>query len=162
MLLYPHRLRKIFATLGEMRTAIIGTIRMFPALQTLTSNILSTTLKTIVVQNHDTQGWGYFSMVLVGIVLVLQLLGIVVAICLLKRIAPYFSAGESTGPVRYASTISIFLNTIVLLNYAATLYFVRNSNLEPVWLLYIVSLQIITATWVVFLALLKSRVEAKK
>jgi hypothetical protein len=101
-------------------------------------------------------------MLLVGIVLVLQLLGIVVAICLLKRIAPYFSAGESTGPVRYASTISIFLNTIVLLNYAATLYFVRNSNLEPIWLLYIVALQIITATWVVFLALLKSRVEAKK
>lgn len=117
---------------------------------------------SIVVQSHDTQGWGYFKMLLVGIVLVLQLLGIVVAMCLLKRIAPYFSAGESAGLVRYASTISIFLNTVVLLTYATTLYFVKNSNLESVWLLYIVPLQIITATWVVFLALLKSRVEAKK
>lgn len=135
---------------------------MFPVLQILALSIPNTTSVSIVVQSHDTQGWGYFRMLLVGIVLVLQLLGIVVAICLLKRIAPYFSAGESTGLVRYASTISIFLNTIVLLNYAATLYFVRNSNLEPVWLLYIIALQIITATWVVFLALLKSRVEAKK
>jgi hypothetical protein len=145
-----------------MRTDITGTIRISPVLQILALSIPNTTSVSIVVQSHDTQGWGYFRMLLVGIVLVLQLLGIVVAICLLKRIAPYFSAGESTGLVRYASTISIFLNIIVLLNYAATLYFVRNSNLEPVWLLYIVALQIITATWVVFLALLKSRVEAKK
>jgi hypothetical protein len=145
-----------------MRTAITGTIRISPVLQILALSIPNTTSVSIVVQSHDTQGWEYSRMLLVGIVLVLQLLGIVVAICLLKRIAPYFSAGESTGLVRYASTISIFLNIIVLLNYAATLYFVRNSNLEPVWLLYIVALQIITATWVVFLALLKSRVEAKK
>jgi len=101
-------------------------------------------------------------MLLVGIVLVLQLLGIVVAICLLKRIAPHFSAGESARLVRYASTFSISLNTIILLAYLIAFYFVRNAKLETVWLLYAVALQIVMATWAVFLALLRSRVEAKK